>query len=135
MDEADAGEHLAWLYVTGPQKYRDPNKALPLSQRAADLAPSAFQKLLTLGVVQYRLGDYHDAVKTLTRAAGLARAGPTPYDQFFLAMSYHRSGETVEARKCFERALVWRKEQTRLPEVRVELLKSLEVEAEEILRK
>ncbi len=37
IDEADASEHLAWLYVTGPEKYRDANKALPLARRAANL--------------------------------------------------------------------------------------------------
>ncbi len=85
--------------------------------------------------MQYRLGDYREALKSLTRATGLTRAGPTPYDQFFLAMTYHRRGETEEARKCYERAIVWRKEQTRLPEVRIELLTALEAEAAELLRK
>ena len=135
VDEGGASVALAWLHVAGPERYRDTDKALPLAQRADKLKPEGYEQLRTLGAVQYRLGQYDQAVKTLLRAAATAKPGPTAYDQFFLAMSYHHIGETTKARECYERAVDWRKKQTRLPEVYAELLTSLQSEAEGLLRK
>jgi hypothetical protein len=38
-DQAAACNALAWVYVAGPEKLRDPAKALPLAERAVRLAP------------------------------------------------------------------------------------------------
>jgi tetratricopeptide (TPR) repeat protein/WD40 repeat protein len=135
VDEGGASEALAWLLVAGPENLRNADRALPLALRSHELQPEGYEQLRTLGAVEYRLGQYDHAVKTLTRAAAIAKPGPTAYDQFFLAMSYHRIGQTVKARKCYERAIEWRKRQTRLPEVYAALLTSLQTEAEELLRK
>jgi tetratricopeptide (TPR) repeat protein len=112
-----------------------PNKALPLARRAHELKPEGYEQPRTLGTVQYRLGQSDRSVKTLLRAAAIAKPGPTSYDRFFLAMSYHQIDETTKARECYERAVDWRKKQTRLPEVYAELLTPLQSEAEGFLRK
>jgi len=55
----------------------------------------------------YRLGRYRESVDQFSRAGAAWKAGPTSCDQFFLAMSYHRLGETAKARECYERAINW----------------------------
>jgi tetratricopeptide (TPR) repeat protein len=129
------GNDLAWLYATGPQQLRDAAKALPLAERANKLAPNTYTYLTTLGVVHYRLGQSNQAVQTLTRAAGLRKHGPTAFDRFVLAMSYHRLGEAVKARDCYDEALAWWKAQPRLTEFQVEQLNALRAEAEALLNK
>ena len=48
---------------------------MPLAERAVELAPDGYDPLKTLGAVQYRLGQYDEAVNTLTRAAAATKAG------------------------------------------------------------
>jgi tetratricopeptide (TPR) repeat protein len=70
--------NLAWLYATAQDKelYR-PNKALELSQRAADLAPKA-HILDTLGESYFINGQYEEAVHALELAIA-ARPENLPY--------------------------------------------------------
>jgi tetratricopeptide (TPR) repeat protein len=133
-DEVGASEALAWVYVAGPERFRDADKALPLAERAHELKPEGYEPLRTLGAVQYRLRQYDEAVKSLTRAAAAMKAGPTAYDQFFLAMTYQQRGDPAEARKCYERAVNWwRPRRTGLAEVYSEQLTSLQAEADDVL--
>jgi tetratricopeptide (TPR) repeat protein len=53
---------LAWELVTGPEKERDPVKALPLANKAVELVRGSAVYLNTLGVVYYRLGRYQQAI-------------------------------------------------------------------------
>jgi len=133
VDEGGASEALAWLLVAGPERFRNADKALPLALRGHELQPEGYERLRTLGAVEYRLGQYEQAVKTLLRAAATAKPAPTAFDQFFLAMSYRRVGDFVKARECYERAVEWRKKQTRFSEHHVEVLNSLQSEAAAVL--
>jgi len=58
--------------------------------------------LNTLGVVQYRLQRYEDAIKSLTKSLELTPSemnlpGPHACDLAFLAMSHHKLGHVDEA--------------------------------------
>jgi hypothetical protein len=74
----------------------------------------------TLGVAQFRLGDYEAALATLTRADAInsrftaaiyaapsTQARPThagnPVDVAFIAMTLHHLGRTTEARAAMDR--------------------------------
>jgi WD40 repeat protein/tetratricopeptide (TPR) repeat protein len=97
--------NLAWFYVTGPERVRDADKALPLAQRAVALAPNQSTFQHTLGVVYYRLGKYEKAVETLRAVSGPdAPKEAEAFTQLFLAMCYHRLGDAAKAKECFERA-------------------------------
>jgi WD40 repeat protein/serine/threonine protein kinase len=60
-------------------------------------------QLNTVGVAQYRLGEYQKAVETLERSeklnaeTDLVDHGPCPSDLAFLAMTYHRLGQRERA--------------------------------------
>jgi tetratricopeptide (TPR) repeat protein len=123
---------LAWLYVTGPEKLRDPTKALPLAQKAVRMAPENRNYRNTLGVVYYRLGQWDAAVETLQRSFQNSKS--EAHDLFFLAMCYQRLGEPAKARQCYDRALRWWQSQGALiPEDEVEELNAFRAEAAALL--
>jgi hypothetical protein len=62
--------------------------------------------LNTLGLAQYRVGQYREAAATLTHADALnsvANHGSVPADLAFLAMAQHRRGQAENARATLSR--------------------------------
>jgi tetratricopeptide (TPR) repeat protein len=79
---------------------------MPWAQRAHQLDPDNGAYRTTLGVAQYRAGQYQEAVATLTpraspRAASAVRLSPT--DLAFLTMAHHQLGQYAEAQAWLER--------------------------------
>jgi WD40 repeat protein len=77
------------------------DRALRQAEAACRLVPDDGNYLNTLGAAQYRAGNYHDAVSTLTRSGPLNAAvhdGPLPEDLAFLALAQYRLGQTAQAR-------------------------------------
>lgn len=72
--------------------------AVRWAETACRIAPKDGSYLNTLGVAQYRLGRYNDALATLTRSNAL-NGGRDPWDLAFLAMAQHRLGRTEEVRR------------------------------------
>jgi serine/threonine protein kinase/WD40 repeat protein/Tfp pilus assembly protein PilF len=133
-EHALACNNLAWLYVAGPEELRNPKKALPLAHTATRLAPDNGMFLNTLGLVQYRLRQYEEAIKTLQRGIKANKHQETAFDLFFLAMCHARLGDPTKAKDCFDRAVKWVDGQKNLPATWAEELKSFRAEAEEVLR-
>jgi tetratricopeptide (TPR) repeat protein len=82
----------------------------PLARRWAEAAcrlrPQDGSLLATLGMAQYRVGDYQQAVDILTRAGQLnadSPAGPAPADLAFLAMALYRLDKRREAEATLQR--------------------------------
>ncbi len=71
-------------------------RALIQAEQACALEPSGTY-LNTLGVAQYRVGLYPEALKTLQKADELN--GGIPEDVAFLAMLHHRLGDEAQAKK------------------------------------
>jgi len=76
------------------------------------LRPAAWNVLNTLGVSQYRVGDYENALVTLNRSEAIrtadwASAGvqpePAPENLGFIAMSLHKLGRVDEAEVTLDR--------------------------------
>src|SRR5262249_49428949 len=77
-------------------------RALRFAQEAVRAAPNDGYILNTLGVAQYRLGRYREALETLTesdrinttvpRGPSQQPQGPVPADLAFLGMVHHRLG-------------------------------------------
>jgi tetratricopeptide (TPR) repeat protein len=96
---------LAWLDVTGPEEVRDPHEALRLAREAVAREPANWNFVNTLGVAQYRLGQYEEAIPTLERS--LQHNSAPAFDLIFLAMSHARLRQPAKAKDCFERAVNW----------------------------
>jgi serine/threonine protein kinase/tetratricopeptide (TPR) repeat protein len=98
---------LAWLLVTcADARFRDPNRAIVLSRRAVELEPKDGNQWNTLGVAQYRAGDWKAAITALTKSMELRKGGDS-LDWFFLAMARWQLGDKEQARKWYEQACSW----------------------------
>jgi eukaryotic-like serine/threonine-protein kinase len=101
-EDAERLNKASWLIVASPdgsaEAYR---RALLLAEEACRLVPNHGFYLNTLGVAQYRVGEFAAARDTLLRAEPLNAARfkkkPIPADLAFLAMARHKLGETTQA--------------------------------------
>jgi superkiller protein 3 len=104
---ARAYHGLAWLLATCPDaKLRDQKLAVELAKKAVELAPKAGSFWTTLGVANYRAGNWKGAVAALDKSMGL-RQGGNGNDWFFLAMAHWQMGNKEEARKRYCQAVQW----------------------------
>jgi WD40 repeat protein/serine/threonine protein kinase len=105
--EAAAHNSFAWFLATCPEsKVRDAKRAVPLAKRATELAPELGGYWNTLGVAQYRAGEWKASLAALQRSMDL-RKGGDGNDWFFLAMAYWQLGEKEKARQQYDRAVDW----------------------------
>jgi Flp pilus assembly protein TadD len=95
--------HAARLLATHPDpRRRDPGRAVALARKAFELDVDDADYWNTLGVAQYRAGDWNGAISALKRAIDLH--GRTSHDEFFLAMSLWQQGEHDAARHLYDQA-------------------------------
>jgi serine/threonine protein kinase/WD40 repeat protein/tetratricopeptide (TPR) repeat protein len=127
---------LAWWYVTGTEKLRDPRKALPLAEKAVRLEPRNWHARNTLGVVYYRLGRYEAAVIALERSLRESKGGMPVYNLLVLALCHAPLGDAAQARDCYDRALRWlREHRDELPARQRDELDAFQAEARAVLEK
>jgi len=86
---------------------RDPRRAVKLAQEAVELSPKGSEYQNTLGIAQYRDGNWKDAVSALQKYRELR-----PYDwensnPFFLAMARRQLGDKNEALGWYEKGDRW----------------------------
>jgi tetratricopeptide (TPR) repeat protein len=98
---------LAWLLATNAQiELRDPAEAVKLATQAVELAPKVGNIWNTLGVAQYRAGDWSASVAALEKSISLGKGG-TATDWLFLAMAHWQRGDKEQARKWYRQASQW----------------------------
>jgi tetratricopeptide (TPR) repeat protein len=61
----------------------------------------------TLGVAQYRSGNWNAAAETLTKSMELAQGDLLSFSAFFLAMAHWQLGEKEKARDWYDKAATW----------------------------
>src|SRR5262249_40062169 len=95
--------NVSWEIVRFPGRSpADYDRALRAIEAAGQLEPEDGDFLYTLGVAQYRVGQYEKALSTLTRSNQLNGNG-VPADLTFLAMALHRLGQNETARATLNR--------------------------------
>jgi tetratricopeptide (TPR) repeat protein len=98
----------AWLLATHPDpRRRDPGRAVALARRAVELDPDEGDYWNTLGVAQYRAGDWNGAIAALEKSVALQ--GYNSYVGFFLAMARWQRGERDAARRLYDQTVEWMK--------------------------
>ena len=107
---ANSYNNLAWWLATGPAALRDPQQALAMAQKAVALTPGQAIYLNTLGVAEYRAGQYAEAIATLEKSLAASKGESDGFDLFFLAMARHKLGQFARARADLVRAIRWRDE-------------------------
>jgi tetratricopeptide (TPR) repeat protein len=106
-DNAVVCADLAWLLATCPDpEIRQPAEARKLAQAAVDQSPRGRQFMRTLGVAQYRSGDWDGAIKTLAQAMKHGRGGDAR-EWLILAMAHCRLGHQEETRTWYLQAIDW----------------------------
>jgi serine/threonine protein kinase/predicted Zn-dependent protease len=90
-------------------KLRDPERALGIARKLVQRSGTGrivkSITRLTLGIAEYRVGDYAEAVETLESALGVA-PDRDAIAKLFLAMARHRLGDP-EARASYDEAVRW----------------------------
>jgi hypothetical protein len=100
-EDVRGANDAAWKVVARPGAGKDAYAlALRRAEVAVRLAPLDGNTLNTLGVAQYRVGRYADALATLLKSEKLnaAKTGSEPSDLAFLAMAQHQLGKKDEAK-------------------------------------
>jgi tetratricopeptide (TPR) repeat protein len=98
---------LAWLLATCPDvKFRNPSQAVIHAKQAVELAPTNGMFWNTLGVAQYRNGDWKAAIEALMKSVQLRKGGDSN-DFFFLAMAHWQLNEKDKACAWYEKAVAW----------------------------
>jgi WD40 repeat protein/serine/threonine protein kinase len=98
--------NLSWQAGAKSDKYQ---KAFRYAEAGHQLAPNDGWCLLTLGVAQYRVGHYQEALATLTRSASIKKKAldyiVPAADLPFLAMAQFQLGKEAEARTTLDRLI------------------------------
>jgi len=119
MDQRHGASHnaLAWLLVTCPDKaLQDPTRAVELVQKAVELEPHAAYAWNTLGVVDYRAGNYRASIEALEKAEQLSPDEYFGINALFLAMAHWQLDEKEPARKWYDQAIAWMELHTKVDE-------------------
>ena len=133
-DHAGAHNELAWLLVTGPERFRNAKEALPHAQKADQLSGGQPVFKNTLGVVLYRNGKYKEAVTALEKSLESSKGSQDAFDLFFLAMCHHELGDPTKAKECNDRALKWFQERRgKMQPPWIEELTAFQAEARTVL--
>jgi tetratricopeptide (TPR) repeat protein len=123
----------AWELATSSGLRRDPALAARLAAFAVALSPEESISLNTLGVALYRAGDFTKAIENLERSLAAGHGQSDAFDLFFLAMAHHRLGHHEEAKRCFDRAVDWLREEKNLGAQHAHELAAFRAEAESVL--
>lgn len=100
-DSPEQWNNAAWFVVREPRRSpEDYAAALKQAEKAVQAAPDNGNFINTLGVAQYRMGQYAEALTTLTKSDKLnaTKNGSIPADLAFLAMVRFQLGQKEEAR-------------------------------------
>lgn len=132
-NDAHACNNLAWHYLTAPEGVRDVKAALPLAEKAVQLAPKSPDYANTLGLAYYRARRYAEAAAVLRANLDKQEDSCLGFELFFLAMCHHELGEPARARDYYDWAVRWmRTHKGRSPSEAEELAES-RAEAEQLL--
>jgi tetratricopeptide (TPR) repeat protein len=102
---------MAWALATHHNPgLRNPKQAVALARKAVEMSPRNANYWNTLGVAQYRVGDWRSAVDSLDKSMML-RDGGDGFDWYFAAMAYCQLGEKSRAEEFFRRAEFWRQKE------------------------
>jgi serine/threonine protein kinase/Tfp pilus assembly protein PilF len=99
--------NLAWFLATCVDiKLRDAARAIQLAKKAVELKPEDGANWNTLGVAQYRAGEWQPAIESLNKSLELQKANEG-FDWFFLAMAHWQLDHKDEARQWYDKAVEW----------------------------
>ncbi|HEY7427792.1 MAG TPA: tetratricopeptide repeat protein [Gemmataceae bacterium] len=129
-NDHEGSNKAAWFLATcADPKFRDPGRAVELAKKATELVPKEGTYWTTLGVANYRAGNWKAALEVLDKSMQLRKGGDS-FDWFFLAMAHWQRGEKDKSRQRYDQAVQWmEKNQPKNDELR-----RFQAEAAELLK-
>jgi len=107
MGVVGALNDLVWdLVRRPPARASDAALAVRLARWVTDREPDWAAAWNTLGVACYRAGDWPAAASALQRSTDLSNGGDAQ-DWFFLAAIHQQQGDRAQARRWYDRAVAW----------------------------
>ena len=104
-DSAEDANGLAWfLALCADSHFRDPARAVSLAQKAVHQIPQNGSYWNTLGIAQYRAGQWRESITALEKAMALRKGGNSS-DWLFLAMAHWQLGQQEAARTWYDKAV------------------------------
>jgi serine/threonine protein kinase/Tfp pilus assembly protein PilF len=133
--------NAAWMYNSAAWRlaadaevtHGDSVKAVEFAERALELAPRVGEIWNTLGVAQYRAGDWNAAVESLQRSMD-HRDGGDSYDWFFLAMAQWQLDKKDDARRWYDKAVDWTDKHQHMDPLASAELRQFRAEADKLLK-
>lgn len=108
-DGGDAN-YLAWWSATDAHSpFRNSGECVQLAELAVQAEPEIADYWTTLGVAHYHSGQIEQTAEALNKAVEL-RGGANARDGFFLAMAHQKLGDSAAARRWFNDAVDWMKD-------------------------
>jgi tetratricopeptide (TPR) repeat protein len=106
---------MAWVFANNPDpKIRNPQKAIALAHKAVDMAPRNANFWNTLGVAQFRAGDFRAAVTSLDESM-ILREGGDGFDWYYAAMAWWKLGDKPRAEEFYRKAEAWKQNEHLTP--------------------
>ncbi len=106
---------MAWVFANNRDpKIRNPEKAVALAHKAVDMSPRNANYWNTLGVAQYRAGDFRSAVTSLDESM-ILRDGGDGFDWYYAAMAWWRLGDKPRAEEFYRKAEAWKQKEHLTP--------------------
>ncbi len=106
-DDPKALNSFAWFLAASPDpKVLDPAQAIEFATKAVQLSPANGYYLNTLGIAQYRNGNWKVAIECLEKSIKLEK-GLLCASGFFLAMAHWQLDEKSEARTWYDQSDEW----------------------------
>jgi tetratricopeptide (TPR) repeat protein len=102
-DDAEAIGELAWTLVMYVENPRNASEAVQLAQRAVQLAPLEGFNWRTLGIAQYKAGEFRPSVEALKKT--LTLTADDAFAPFFLAMAQWQFSDRRAAREWYRQAV------------------------------
>jgi tetratricopeptide (TPR) repeat protein len=99
---------LAWLLANCQEvEFRHPARAVERAQKAVELVPGNGSFWNTLGVANYRAGDWSAALAALEKSDELLEGQMFSFNGYFLAMAHCQLGRHDEARQWYAKSVKW----------------------------
>jgi serine/threonine protein kinase len=97
---------LAWLLANCEDaSVRNPTRAVEIATRASQENPNKHMAWAGLVLARYRAGDWKGCLQALEKSRQLHQGGS--FEWFVAAMTHWQLGEKKQARKWYDRAVIW----------------------------
>ncbi|MBC8355141.1 MAG: tetratricopeptide repeat protein [Planctomycetes bacterium] len=107
-DNANTCNQAAWFIAKHVGRSGLIQGAVVLAQKAVELEPGSGSYSNTLGVAQYRAGNWQAAIDALQKSDQLDSKGSTySFNGFFLSMARWQLGQEDEARRTYQKSVEW----------------------------